>query len=883
MSYTCHVISHTHWDREWYLTYERFRLRLVDLIDRLLDLMEADADFRYFNLDGQGIILEDYLKIRPENEERLRSLISQGRITIGPWYVLNDEFLVSGESTVRSLLLGHKVVGCFGQVMKVGYLPDQFGNISQMPQILRNFGIDNCIFGRGLQLAGERKMEFIWQSPDGSEALSSLMALWYNNAQHIPASPQAALEMVDGLVKAMGPVSESGHLLLMNGVDHLEAQYDLSRALKALENSPHRVIHSRLPDYVEALRGDLKDGRLETIRGELREDRRGSVLAGVLSSRIYLKQANERCMRLLEKYVEPASLWAMCAKMKYPQGELEYAWKLLMENHPHDSICGCSTDEVHSEMMPRFDRVEQLAGELRDRALSHIANRVNVDGLALVVFNTLTWARTDVVTATVDVPLGEPDRANPAQDPGLDWPALEIISPSGESVPYTLLSSQKVARPEIHPEKLPMVQWVRRFEVQFIAREVPPMGFSAYSVRRAERPPQAPSTVASECRGCFGLSGGLLDVAVSDIADGGLQLSLTGNEEVLLTHLSAFEDSGDVGDEYNYRKPDRDQIVTSAAALRQTQVNFTGPSSGELQMRYVLDLPESATPDQRERSQRTADCPITLTARVYDNVPRVEFEATIQNNAKDHRLRAIFPSEAEGATHSVAGSAFDVVERPLHLPEDWTGAATFHPMDGWVDVSNGEQGLAVFVDGLREYELYDDHNRTLAITILRSVGILSGTGDIPHVQRAPDAQCLGEQHARYAVYPHNGDWKQAKVWKEALNYQTPMIAVQVGDIDRARSIEPVEKKLPLEMSFVHIVPDTLCPSALKKEENGNAAVVRFWNVLEERVEGEVMVRCGKKAWRSNMLEERLEELPVNEGRIAVSAGPREIVTLIVEP
>lgn len=882
MSYTCHVISHTHWDREWYLTFERFRLRLVDLIDRLLDLMEADPGFRYFNLDGQGIILEDYLKIRPENEERLRALISQGRITIGPWYVLNDEFLVSGESTVRSLLLGHKVVGRFGPVMKVGYLPDQFGNISQMPQILRGFGIDNCIFGRGLQLSGDRKMEFVWQSPDGSEVLTSLMALWYNNAQHIPTASDGAAAMVDGLVKAMGPRSASSHLLFMNGVDHLEAQYDLSEALNSLKDSPHTVIHSRLPDYVDALRGDPGASKLETVRGELREDRGGSILAGVLSSRIYLKQANERCMRLLEKYAEPASLWAMCAKMKYPQGELEYAWKLLMENHPHDSICGCSTDEVHSEMTARFARVEQLAQELRDRALAHIANRVKVEGLALVVFNTLSWDRTDVVRATIDVPLGDPDRTDPSQDKARDWPALEILSPAGETVPFTLLSSQKVARPEIHPEKLPMVQWVRRFEVEFIAQDVPAMGFSAYRLQRAAKHPTPSRGVSDQCRGCLSLSSGTLEISL-DADDFCVAWESGEDEASYLEHISSLEDSGDVGDEYNYRKPDRDIRITGEGALRQTRVNYISEVSGELELRYRLDLPESATPGQQARSERAAVCPVSVKARLYEGVPRIEFETLIQNNAKDHRLRALFCSDAEGATHSVAGSAFDVVERPLHIPEDWDRAATFHPMDGWVDVSNGEKGLAVFVDGLREYELHDDPGRTLAITLLRSVGILSGTGDIPHVQRVPDAQCLGEHSARYAVYPHTGDWKQGKVWKEALNYQAPMVAVQVGDLDRARSIEPVEKKMPLQMSFVRITPDTLCPSALKKTESGSAVVVRFWNVLEERVDGEVTVRCGKKAWRANLLEERLEELPVDEGRIPVSAGPREIVTLIVEP
>ena len=171
-----HVISHTHWDREWYQTFQQFRLRLVDLVDHLLDILETDPDFLHFNLDAQTIVLEDYLQVRPEARERLEKHIRSGQITIGPWYQLNDEFLTSGESTVRSLLIGHRVARSFGAVMKIGYLPDQFGNLGQMPQIFQGFGIDNAIMGRGYQLADDRKMEFKWVAPDGSCVVASLMA-----------------------------------------------------------------------------------------------------------------------------------------------------------------------------------------------------------------------------------------------------------------------------------------------------------------------------------------------------------------------------------------------------------------------------------------------------------------------------------------------------------------------------------------------------------------------------------------------------------------------------------------------------------------------------------------------------------------------------------
>jgi len=233
----------------------------------------------------------------------------------------------------------------------------------------------------------------------------------------------------------------------------------------------------------------------------------------------------------------------------------------------------------------------------------------------------------------------------------------------------------------------------------------------------------------------------------------------------------------------------------------------------------------------------------------------------------------------------VAGGAFDAIERPLHLPADWPASpppSTFHPMDGWVDISNGERGLAVLVDGLREYELYGDDNRTLGVTVLRSVGVLAGGGEIPYEQATPGAQCLGTQTARYAVLPHAGDWKQAKVWKEALNYQVRLQAMQVGDLNRTRSIEPVTKGLPLSASFAGLEPDSFVLSAFKAAEDGKGIAVRFFNILPEEVTGRVIVRGAKRAWMSNMAEERLSELALDGDAVSVTARGREIVTLLFE-
>lgn len=197
--FTIHVVSHTHWDREWYLAFQRFRFRLVELIDHLLALLEADPDYRSFMLDGQMIVLEDYLEIRPEREAQIRRYVQEGRLLIGPWYILPDEFLVSPEATVRNLLVGGQVCRRFGPRMGIGYIPDPFGHVGQMPQILRGIGIDVACLWRGV---GEQPTELCWRAPDGSEVLLLHLRDSYSNGGWLPDDE-------DGFAQALAELRDS--------------------------------------------------------------------------------------------------------------------------------------------------------------------------------------------------------------------------------------------------------------------------------------------------------------------------------------------------------------------------------------------------------------------------------------------------------------------------------------------------------------------------------------------------------------------------------------------------------------------------------------------------------------------------------------------------
>ncbi len=858
---TLHVVSHTHWDREWFLPFQQFRLRLVDLIDHLLNLMDSDPEFRYFNLDAQTIVLEDYLQIKPENRERLENYIREGRITVGPWYELNDEFLTSGEATVRSLLEGHRIADEFGACMKIGYLPDQFGNISQMPQILRGFGIDNAIVGRGYHLGGQRKMEFWWEAPDGSRVLTSLMAFWYNNAQRFPADPEQALQYTRQIRDRMTAASKSSHLLLMNGVDHLEPQYDLSPILKTLQKTlaeeHDTIIHSTLPAYIGSLQKEVEEKslKLDVHHGELREDRGGSCLAGTLSTRIYLKQANDLCQTLLEKYAEPLSVLAVMAGAEYPRGALRYAWRLLMSNHPHDSICGCSGDQVHREMVPRFEQVEQVAGAVIDRSLDALtqsslnADRPNQpDTLATILaVNSLTWSRTDPLIVTLDFPLGEPARDNPARDDSRAPHTFRIIDDQDKETAYHLISAETFINTVTSPVELPRPQWIRRYTFEMLAEEVPAAGFRSYRVVAGRPTWSAPNSDALE-----------------DLAWACRNISIL------------YEDGGDVGDEYLYRPPLEDAVRFLPLAQMPDAVETTPISvCGVYESQW--NLPASATADHQSRLDETVECKVRTRIKRYFGAPRIEIEADVINRAKDHRIRIRFVNGLLRNVETYAENPYDVVSRPIRNPLESEGASPFYPQQGWCCLTGrGESGaetMTVINRGLPEYQPFESESGSaLAITLLRCVGQLSGRGDGPGIS-TPDAQCLGRHRFHLALLQNEGAWCENAVWRQSEQFRVPLRAFA-----KTGCTPTVNQR-----SFIKIEPDSLLATAVKAAERSDSIIVRFFNTTEQPVSsGSLWVAGVKRAYRVNLNEERLNELPLADGKIALNAGPKEIITVEIE-
>jgi alpha-mannosidase len=348
-----HVVFHTHWDREWYLPFAVYRRRLLALLDSLLLALDREPDLR-FHLDGQMALIDDYLELRPERAGALRRAAARGRISLGPWYTLPDEHLVSGEALIRNLELGLAGARRLGRPMLVGYLPDQFGHTAQMPQILRLMGIAHAVLWRGVP-AAVRSAVFTWEGLDGGAVSAVHLADGYGHAVDLPGDPARLRDRLDSLVEAQRAGNPDGPWLLTSGDDHTPVPLGAAGRLRALDGG-RLAAASSIEDYTA-----VEPAARDAWRGELHSAATSNVLKGTLSVRFPLKLRHAALERRLERYVEPA---LALSGLEWPGRELAYCWRQVILNSAHDSICGCSIDQVHEQATGRLARAEAAAERL---------------------------------------------------------------------------------------------------------------------------------------------------------------------------------------------------------------------------------------------------------------------------------------------------------------------------------------------------------------------------------------------------------------------------------------------------------------------------------------------------------------------------------------
>ncbi len=880
------IVSHTHWDREWYQPFEEFRLALVRVVDQLLAIMDADPDNRCFLLDGQTIVLEDYLEARPERREALAALVRAGRVQIGPWYVQPDEFLVSPEALVRNLLIGRAVGEAFGPVLVEGYVPDSFGHIAQLPQILRGFGIDSAFFWRGLGDEGEALgADFWWEAPDGTRVLAHWLSGGYFDAVNLgyPAWPgdtagrpfdrDAAQEMLVAAADAQRPYARTGAFLLMNGMDHVPAQAEIPAIVREA-NRRHENVQVEQGTLADYKRRVLSSGIvLPSYRGELRGGRYAPILQGVHATRIYLKGANAAAQTLLERYVEPLVALSPLLGGTDDRALLTAAWKTLLKNHPHDDICGCSVEAVHDAMTARFADVMQRGVALvreHGRALAAaIAVRADA-GVPLVVFNALGHDRDEVLVTTLELDTDDPCARE-----------FSLYDELGQVVP-----SQILAQEDRMAAAVGLTTWRRVHAVTLAvaARGVPGLGYRTYY----RRPPH-PDRDANPPRGAWLTDRGMENERLRVLIDDDGTITLTDKAAGrAYAGLLAYEDSEDAGDTYTYSRAAEGRTITSRGGTAQVTPLAAGPMRAEVRVTLTLSLPISLAEDRRRRHDETR--PVTITSIVSLGMGErlVRVRTTVDNTVRDHRLRVLFPGGV--ATDRVhAGGHFDVIERPVDPVErigwrEQPGEAA--PSLGFVDVADahGDRGLAVLAPGLPEYAaLRGDDGVTLALTLLRCVGWL-GRSDVPARPEnaaldlaTPGAQCQGRQQCDYAILPHAGGW-------EDVPPAAAGVAAPLRLLDGATALNA--GVLPERAALLSIRPASVILSALKPGMADGALIARCYSLAPTVVRASLRTLWAlDEAFRTDLGERGRQPLRLaNDGHgVAVEIRPREIVTIALYP
>lgn len=869
-----YIISHSHWDREWYMAYEQHHMRLVELMDDLLELFETDPDFNSFHLDGQTIILDDYLQVRPEKREAIQQAIDAGKLRIGPFYILQDDFLISSESNVRNMLIGMEESRKWGTPVMLGYFPDTFGNMGQTPQMMKQVGLEAAAFGRGVKPIGfdnqvleaenysSQYSEMWWKGPDQTEIFGLLFANWYSNGNEIPAEKEAAIRFWDQKLADAEQYASTNHLLMMNGVDHQPVQKDITKAIRlANELYPeYEFIHSNFTDYLATVQQDLPQD-LGAVEGELTSQETDGwyTLANTASARVYLKQWNTKVQRQLENVTEPLATMAYEVTGKYPHDQLDYAWKTLMQNHPHDSICGCSVDSVHREMIPRFEKANEVGRFLAQEALDQLATAIDTSGFSkesypFVVFNTAGMTKTGSAVITLEL-----ERKRFAE--GIPEELYQELAEQPKKY-YHVETSDKKQIPALVSEEVVSFGYdlpKDRFRVPYMARyvtielpidEMPAFSWETFALVEgvADEKQESMITQAGSC-----IENQFVHVSIEQNGTLTLLDKTTGQEfEELLT----FEDVGDIGNEYIFKQPENEKAILSKDQPTSTVEIIKDTSEiAQIKLTQTIDIPISADARlekeqqmvrefrfrQAQRAKETKPLTITTLITLRAESKKIDFKTTIDNQMKDHRLRVLFPTKLHVEQHE-ADSIFEVVARPNQVSASWENPTNPQHQHAFVQLGDESQGITIGNFGLNEYEILD--GKTIAVTLLRCVGEMGDWGYFP----TPEAQCLGVHQFDYSLEVHSGKDKfdtYKHAYAAQIPFSTKQLSNQVG-------------KLSPKKQYLSIEGETFAITALKRSKLNDKLVARGFN-MSSHLESLHLMKNGKKGKRLNLLEEECQE------------------------
>ncbi len=874
-----YVVTHTHWDREWYAPFEIFKGRLVELIDSLIENVEKYPNFKHFMLDGQTVVLEDYLKEHYENRRKLAKLICEHKIIVGPWYILPDEFLVTGEAMIRNFLTGQDVLKSLGvPSMQVGYLPDMFGHNAYTPSVLKGLGLKAAVIWRGIGDAC-RDTEFIWKSPNGDEIPTVNLIRSYSNGAHFGRGTLQMKEVFSREIDSLSDHKTTNNVLIMNGTDHEFPMYELPEQFPSwAKEFKVNLIHSTIENYVDTVMRE--NPPLKEVHGELKDPKYEPVLKDVTSTRIYLKLLNFDAQQLFIRYVEPLSTYLWMSGKKVNIDEIKQGWELILKSQPHDSICGCSVDTVHRDVESRLKNSIELGSSLVVKYMRKLSNGISADpeiGIPILVFNPYEHERNSIVTTEIAAP---PDKAYEVFDEKGEKYESFVESVKSEKEKMEFLSGINLKDylrfltnlSEFQNASTALKAFSNDTKTLTFQAELPPLGFKVFYLKECEKNKNIEKTSENS-----DFENDFYDFHLN--YDGSFDLSDKVNG-MTYKSLNYFEDVADAGDEYNFSPIEGDKSVTSlnqhAEIISIEDHNFFKKIKVEMKM----ELPRSLDISRKSRVREKGTILFRILYKLYRDLPRIDVDLVLNSTVLDHKLSFVVkvPEKLEEVKND---GYFGMISHPAELQnkdDSYTEEQiSRYAMESFALLKGNKSKLVVTTRGIHEYESHvSERESKLNFTLLRSVGWLS-RGDLvtrkgnagPEIP-TPEAQCIGEYQYHYSFEMlKEGDEPEA--YRMAKDFLLDPIAIEISKSQKKKKIFSIPKFEFDNGAFL---------SAFKISQNGKAVVMRWVNHSDSESKVHVESPFELEVEDSNMAEKSMGKATTGK-EIVLKSEEDKIKTILI--
>lgn len=852
MSRDIKILMHTHWDREWYFTKAETQVLLRNHMFEVIEFLEKNEDIIYV-LDGQSVMLDDFIEFAPKWRERTENLVKKGALRVGPWYTQTDLLLVHGESIIRNLYYGMKKAMEYGDVMKVGYAPDTFGHSAQMPQIYSQFGIDSTFFWRGYSELKAEKSDFLWKGIDGSVIFGVNLATGYQGAKYLESDRDELKARMDKIMKVLDKYSAGDSRLIMNGHDQMPIQKNIHSIMENIKEfyKGDKVSVSDFESYVESLKGLV----LESVEGELNHSKHARIHKTITSTRMDIKLLNTELEYKIYNVLEPLALLGKELNIDYPHEIFEKCLKELFGAHAHDSIGGCNSDLVNRDIKQRLTQVKEILDtqiELYMRLISLASTSENRNIVTL--YNYLPYKRInekiemEFITRTSDFKILNGDRE------------IEYLLLDQEIVDAGLIDRQVAAR-------LLDIK-VFKSKVSFVIDEIEGLSTKYLSYEDGDN-----YSLRDEKKLDTSIENSLYKIYVENN-----RLNLLIKEENrVIENVFYIESSGDAGDSYDYSPPHKDLIIDSKDVKIDECEVLKSETQSVLKYNLTYELPKN----QNSRDEKILDGKATfkVTISIVDkDVVNLSIDHT--NYLEDTRFRAVLNTEI--LTDKVeSDSHLCVVEKPVYFEKElsiWESdrwaekPVSIETFNSYVSLKDDMREAAMFSYGLKEYEVVDSK---IFITLFRTFSHLGKRELINRPGRpsgieieTPDNQLYKESFNFNLGFTFiKTDRNNSEKAKEFL---TPIEGYQLKEFNRFNiNIPNVRKNITTNLN---LKLNGCVVSALKESENTGDTFIRVFNPTGQEIE----LVFNEGVFLSNMFEEKLEVLKVYKIK------GQEILNILIE-